>query len=90
MVGYSRSPRDRCWAVDVPDARAQRVRVAIVHRRTGNPNGVFQVIGAIPLRKEIDNEWFLILTGVVSVLFGTGIMLAPGAGALALVLGNRR
>jgi uncharacterized membrane protein HdeD (DUF308 family) len=47
--------------------------------------GVFQVIGAIKLRKEIDNEWFLILTGLISVLFGIGMMLAPGAGALALV-----
>jgi uncharacterized membrane protein HdeD (DUF308 family) len=47
--------------------------------------GVFQIIGAIQLRKEIDNEWFLILGGIVSVLFGIGVMLAPGAGALALV-----
>ena len=47
--------------------------------------GVFQIIGAIRLRKEIDNEWLLILGGIISVLFGIGIMLAPGAGALALV-----
>jgi uncharacterized membrane protein HdeD (DUF308 family) len=47
--------------------------------------GVFQVIGAIKLRKEIDNEWFLILGGIVSVLFGVGVMMAPGAGALALL-----
>jgi uncharacterized membrane protein HdeD (DUF308 family) len=47
--------------------------------------GVFQIIGAIQLRKEIDNEWLLILGGVISVLFGIGMMLAPGAGALALV-----
>jgi uncharacterized membrane protein HdeD (DUF308 family) len=47
--------------------------------------GVFQIIGAIQLRKEIDNEWFLILGGVISVLFGLGMMVAPGAGALALV-----
>ena len=47
--------------------------------------GVLQIIGAIQLRKEIDNEWLLILGGVVSVLFGVGMMLAPGAGALALV-----
>jgi uncharacterized membrane protein HdeD (DUF308 family) len=47
--------------------------------------GVFQIIGAIQLRKEIDNEWLLILSGVISVLFGIGMMLAPGAGALALV-----
>ena len=47
--------------------------------------GVFQIIGAIKLRKEIDNEWFLILGGIVSVLFGVGVMMAPGAGALALI-----
>jgi uncharacterized membrane protein HdeD (DUF308 family) len=47
--------------------------------------GVFEIIGAIQLRKEIDNEWLLILGGVISVLFGIGMMLAPGAGALALV-----
>ena len=47
--------------------------------------GVFQIIGAINLRKEIDNEWYLILGGVVSVLFGVGVMMAPGAGALALL-----
>jgi uncharacterized membrane protein HdeD (DUF308 family) len=47
--------------------------------------GVLQIIGAIQLRKEIDNEWLLILGGVISVLFGIGMMLAPGAGALALV-----
>jgi len=47
--------------------------------------GVFQIIGAIRLRKEIDNEWMLIAGGVLSVLFGIGILLVPGAGALALV-----
>jgi uncharacterized membrane protein HdeD (DUF308 family) len=47
--------------------------------------GVLEIIGAIQLRKEIDNEWMLILGGVLSVLFGVGMLLAPGAGALALV-----
>jgi len=47
--------------------------------------GVMQIIGAIQLRKEIDNEWLLILGGVISVLFGVAMMVAPGAGALALV-----
>ena len=37
------------------------------------------------LRKEIDNEWYLILCGVISVLFGIGVMIMPGAGALALI-----
>lgn len=47
--------------------------------------GVFQIIGAIKLRHEIDNEWLLILGGIVSVLFGGAMFAAPGAGALALV-----
>jgi uncharacterized membrane protein HdeD (DUF308 family) len=47
--------------------------------------GLFQIIGAIRLRKEIDNEWFLILGGIISVLFGIAMMVAPGAGALALI-----
>ena len=48
-------------------------------------NGVMEIIGAIRLRKEIDDEWWLIGSGVLSVLFGIMIALRPGAGALALV-----
>jgi uncharacterized membrane protein HdeD (DUF308 family) len=47
--------------------------------------GVFEIIGAIQLRKEIDNEWWLILSGAASVIFGLAVMVLPGAGALALV-----
>lgn len=47
--------------------------------------GLFQIIGAIQLRKEIDNEWLLILGGTISVLFGVAMIAAPGAGALALI-----
>jgi len=47
--------------------------------------GVLQIVGAIRLRNEIDNEWLLILSGVISVLFGVGVVAQPGAGALALV-----
>ncbi|MGD9738734.1 MAG: HdeD family acid-resistance protein [Bauldia sp.] len=46
--------------------------------------GVFEIIGAIALRREIDNEWMLILGGVLSVLFGVFVLIAPGAGAIAL------
>jgi uncharacterized membrane protein HdeD (DUF308 family) len=47
--------------------------------------GVFQIIGAIRLRKEIENEWLLILGGVLSVLFGLVLIAQPGVGALALL-----
>jgi uncharacterized membrane protein HdeD (DUF308 family) len=47
--------------------------------------GVFQIIGAIQLRKEIDNEWLLVLSGVVSVLFGILLLAVPGTGLLALI-----
>ena len=47
--------------------------------------GIFQIVGAVRLRKEIENEWYLILCRIISVLFGIGILLVPGAGVLALV-----
>lgn len=48
-------------------------------------SGIFEIVGAIRLRKEIDNEWMLILHGVITVLFGVLLMVMPGPGALALV-----
>src|SRR5262245_14128665 len=48
-------------------------------------HGIFEIIGAIKLRKEIDNEWWLILAGVLSVLFGVLVLAMPGSGALALI-----
>lgn len=48
-------------------------------------HGIFEIIGAIKLRKEIDNEWWLILSGVLSVVFGLLVIAMPGAGALGLI-----
>jgi len=48
--------------------------------------GVVQIVGAIQLRKEIENEWWLIASGIVSVVFGGLLILAPSTGALALIL----
>ena len=47
--------------------------------------GIFEIVGAIKIRKEIDNEWWLILSGALSVLFGLVMLFMPGAGALALI-----
>jgi uncharacterized membrane protein HdeD (DUF308 family) len=48
-------------------------------------SGVFTVVGAIALRKEIEGEWWLVLNGVLSVLIGLFMFFQPGAGALALI-----
>jgi uncharacterized membrane protein HdeD (DUF308 family) len=48
--------------------------------------GALEVAAAVRLRKEITNEWWLALSGVLSIVFGALVMLAPGAGALAMVL----
>jgi uncharacterized membrane protein HdeD (DUF308 family) len=47
--------------------------------------GVFEIVAAVRLRKVIRNEWWLGLSGALSIVFGALMMLAPGAGALALV-----
>ena len=47
--------------------------------------GFFEIVGAIRLRNEIDNEWLLISHGALAVLFGLLVLARPGAGALALI-----
>ena len=48
--------------------------------------GIFEIIAGIRLRKAITNEWLLLVMGALSLLFGILILLAPGVGALAIVL----
>jgi uncharacterized membrane protein HdeD (DUF308 family) len=47
--------------------------------------GLLEIVAAFRLRKVIDNEWWLVLSGALSLVFGIVLVAAPGAGALALV-----
>jgi uncharacterized membrane protein HdeD (DUF308 family) len=46
--------------------------------------GVFEIVSGIRLRTAIANEKWLVLTGILSLLFGILIIIFPGAGALAI------
>jgi uncharacterized membrane protein HdeD (DUF308 family) len=46
--------------------------------------GVAQISTAISMRKEITDEWVLGIAGVLSVVLSVLLVIAPGAGALAI------
>lgn len=47
--------------------------------------GVLEVAAAIRLRKEIDNEWMLGLSGVASIILGMLLVFQPAAGSVAVI-----
>jgi Short repeat of unknown function (DUF308) len=47
--------------------------------------GVFEIVAAVQLRKEIENEWLLGLSGLLTIVLGLFLMVAPGAGILAVL-----
>ena len=47
--------------------------------------GAVQIWAAIALRKVLEREWLLILSGVLSIAFGVILFAQPGTGALAVV-----
>ena len=46
--------------------------------------GIMRIIGAIRLRKEIEGEWALILSGALMVIWGMALVFFPPAGAISL------
>lgn len=48
--------------------------------------GVLEIVSAVRLRKVIEGEWLLGLSGLLSVALGVSLALLPGPGALALVV----
>ena len=47
--------------------------------------GVLQLFAAVRMRDVINNEWWLVLSGLISIAFGVVLIAWPGTGALALV-----
>jgi uncharacterized membrane protein HdeD (DUF308 family) len=47
--------------------------------------GTLQILAAFRLRKEIRNEGWLVIIGLISILSGLFVLLRPGDGALALL-----
>jgi uncharacterized membrane protein HdeD (DUF308 family) len=46
--------------------------------------GIMEVVAAIELRKQIDNEFWLGLSGVLSILFGIALVIFPLGGLLTI------
>ncbi len=48
--------------------------------------GVFQIVSAWQLRKEVEGEWLLALSGALFVLLGAFLLIRPGQGIAALTI----
>jgi uncharacterized membrane protein HdeD (DUF308 family) len=48
--------------------------------------GILELVGAVRLRRQIQGEWLLALSGVASLVFGVLVTIAPLAGALVIAL----
>jgi len=48
-------------------------------------SGILEIVAAIRLRHEINNEWLLALGGLVSIVLGVLLFLKPVAGGIAII-----
>ncbi len=48
--------------------------------------GVFEIIAAVRLWRVFGHEWVLLLSGIISLIFGFFVLAVPLAGALAIVI----
>jgi uncharacterized membrane protein HdeD (DUF308 family) len=47
--------------------------------------GLIEIVTAIRLRREIEGEWLVIFSGLVSVLFGVVLLARPRESVIALL-----
>jgi uncharacterized membrane protein HdeD (DUF308 family) len=47
--------------------------------------GIFQVVTAIALRRELDDELWMAIGGIASIVFGVLLIAFPGEGLISLV-----
>ena len=47
-------------------------------------SGILRIVAAISLRREIDNEWTMALSGALSIVLGVILAILPGVGLLSL------
>jgi uncharacterized membrane protein HdeD (DUF308 family) len=47
--------------------------------------GILEIYAAYVLRQELNHEWLLALSGVLSMIFGGLLILFPGGGAVAVI-----
>jgi uncharacterized membrane protein HdeD (DUF308 family) len=48
-------------------------------------SGLMEIVAAVRLRKEIKGEWWLAISGLLSLAFGVFLMARPGVGVLAVL-----
>ncbi|MBV8072538.1 MAG: DUF308 domain-containing protein [Acidobacteriaceae bacterium] len=48
--------------------------------------GILEIVAAIRMRRHLPGEWFLLLTGVLSIVFGLIVLWRPLVGALAITI----
>ena len=85
LAHYRRHCRRHCGPARFRLAGHHGIGVAVLHCHLGDRHWAHADRGAIQLRKEIEGEWLLILSGLLSVALGLLLLVRPGLGALAVV-----
>jgi uncharacterized membrane protein HdeD (DUF308 family) len=97
LIGVFRSEGDRRWSLILEGVvgilaglvaffwlGAATLAMLLVIGAWAIVTGIFEIVAAFRLREEIEGEWLLLISGLLSVLFGAAIAVWPGAGLLAI------